>query len=156
MHSRPILVAPRIVVNGSISVSWPICTSTSITVAAGSTMPTPASMCRSWIAACASPRTRASAARSLTPSTSRSSSTTCAATAAPSARSTSSTCGRYSSPCALLALSRGSAWRSACSANTKMPVFTSRISRSACVASPCSFVSTTLSTAPAASRTTRP
>ncbi len=108
MHSRPICVAPLIVVNGSITVSCPISTSTSITVAAGSTMPTPARMCRSWIAACASARTRASASRSLTPSTSRSSSTRCAATAAPSARSRSSTCGRYSSPCALSVLRRGS------------------------------------------------
>ncbi len=58
-------------------------------------------------------RTRASAARSLTPSTRRSSSSRCAATRAPSARSRSSTCGRYSSPCALSVPSRGSARRSA-------------------------------------------
>ena len=43
----------------------------------------------------------------------------------------SSTCGRYSSPWALSALSRGSASRSACAEKTKMPVLTSRISRSA-------------------------
>ncbi len=85
MQSRPMRVVPRIVVNGSITVSCPISTSTSMTVAAGSTMPTPASMWRSWIARCASTRTRASVARSLTPSTSASSSTTCAATFAPSA-----------------------------------------------------------------------
>src|ERR1700704_3739760 len=35
-------VRPRMLVNGSITVSWPICTSTSITVARGSTMSTPA------------------------------------------------------------------------------------------------------------------
>ncbi len=68
MQPSPIRVLPRIVVNGSIVVSRPICTSTSITVAAGSTMPTPASMWRWLIAYCASLRARASATRSLTPS----------------------------------------------------------------------------------------
>ena len=83
MHPSPIFVLPLIVVKGSITVSRPISTSTSITVASGSTMPTPARMCRSWIARCASLLTRASSTRSLTPSTSRSSSTTSASTSAP-------------------------------------------------------------------------
>ncbi len=113
-------------------------------------------MWRSWIAACASARTRASATRSLTPSTRRSSATTCAATPAPSARSRSSTCGRYSSPWAFSTLNRGSASLSAWAENTNTPVLTSRISRSACVESPSPFVSTTRSTAPLESRTTRP
>ena len=56
-------------VNGSTTVSSPISTSTSITVAAGSTIVTPASMWRRWIACWATARTSASAARSLTPST---------------------------------------------------------------------------------------
>ena len=83
MHPRPIRVVPLIVVNGSITVSWPISTSTSMTVLSGSTIETPASMWRSWIAAWASLRTRARATRSLTPRTSRGSSTTLASIRSP-------------------------------------------------------------------------
>jgi hypothetical protein len=72
----------------------------------------------------------ASATRSLTPAPALWSCTMCAATARAVRRSRSSTCGRYSSPWALSALRRGSARRSACAANTKMPVLTSLISRS--------------------------
>ena len=101
----PIFVLPRIVVNGSITVSLPISTSTSITVAGGSTMLTPARMCRSWIARCASLRTCASATRSLTPSTRL---VSCEPMGRPPPRRSavrmSSTCGRYSSPCAFSAV----------------------------------------------------
>ena len=76
-------------------------------------MLTPARMWRSWIASCASAETRASATRSLMPSTSLGSSTTWASTTPPSALSRSSTWGRYSSPWAFSALKLGSAPRRA-------------------------------------------
>ena len=94
MQPPPIRVLPRIVVNGSITVSGPISTPTSMTVAAGSTIVTPARMWRSWIARCASLLHPGEAGAVVDAEHEPGSSTTWAATVAPSARSRSSTCGR--------------------------------------------------------------
>ena len=66
----PIAVAPCRLVKGAITVSWPIVTSASITVAPGLTIVTPAIMWRSWMWRWATAATSASWTRSLIPSSS--------------------------------------------------------------------------------------
>ena len=90
----PMSVAPVSVQKGSMTVSRPTETSASIVVEAGSTTVTPSRMSASWMRAWAIARTSARPARSLTPSVSAASATTCAAIAWPAARRTGSTSGR--------------------------------------------------------------
>ncbi len=90
----PITVLPCRLVNGAITVSWPIVTSASMTVAAGLTIVTPASMWRSWIWRCATAATSASCTRSLIPSSSSGSDSSYAPTGRSCPRMIASTSGR--------------------------------------------------------------
>ncbi len=110
--SAPMLVAPSSWVPGSTVVSWPMLTSTSTQVVAGSTMVTPARMCASQTRRLSSRPTAASCTRSLTPSVCQRSPSTWARTGWLPARAMAMTSVRYFSPCALSVPTWASASRS--------------------------------------------
>jgi hypothetical protein len=88
------LVSPWRLVKGAMTLSCPIVTPASITVAAGLTIVTPASMWRSWMWRWASAATSASCTRSLMPSSSSGSESSNAPTVRSCARRIGSTSGR--------------------------------------------------------------
>ena len=139
----PTVVSPRRCVLGSITLSPPSATVTSIQVVAGSTMVTPARIHSVLTRSRRIARSPASSTRSLHPSTSVGSPVAWASTTRPESTSRPITSVRYSSPCSLWVVSLPSACASSAASNAYRPALISVIARCSDVASRSSTIAST-------------